>query len=286
MSIRKTKSINLYMLSWLILPVVVLSFTFSYIKTANKMVKAHVGEKSEYVDLYFDYIVRKPFYKKLDGSGNKPYVTLWFDDAWKSQYEKGLKILDKQKVRGAVAVPTGMIGYGAYMTWDELRQMQARGWEMTSHSVSHDCDYVNASALDMLEELTKSQSTLHLEGLENTQYVTPCGVKNDFLINLAKRHYHSFRTVEEGVNPLPLTDPYALKVVGVEEEKTMEDITKWISEAKKKNAWLIFMFHKIGDKDAYYSVKESLLKQLILEVKKEEIEIVLPTEVVNTYYEK
>lgn len=283
---KKIKSLNLHMLGWLVIPVVLLSFTFSYVKTKNRMVKAQADENKKYADLYFEYLVRKPLYKKLDASGEKAYVTLWFDDAWKSQYEKGLKILDEEKVRGAVAVPTGMIGYGAYMTWDQLRQMQARGWEVTSHSVSHDCEYIEKNHFEILEELTLSQKTLQLEGLENRQYVTPCGAKSDYVVNLSKRYYRSFRTVEEGVNLLPLTDPYSLKVIGVEKDKSIEEVKRWITEAKNKKAWLIFMFHKVGDNKAYYSVKEELLKSIIRHVKKEEIEIVLPTEVINTYYEK
>jgi peptidoglycan/xylan/chitin deacetylase (PgdA/CDA1 family) len=84
-------------------------------------------------------------------------LVVTFDDAYRSVLELGLPILDRLGVPGTVFVPTAFAGSEAPMawpgidgwidgphrhelvpmSWEELRGLRSRGWEVGSHTVSH-----------------------------------------------------------------------------------------------------------------------------------------------------
>ncbi len=89
------------------------------------------------------------------GEGRRVAVT--FDDAYDSVLRLAGPILDRLGLPGTVYVPTDFVGSGAPMTWpgidrwlgteherelvgmswDQLRELHAAGWEVGSHTCSH-----------------------------------------------------------------------------------------------------------------------------------------------------
>jgi peptidoglycan/xylan/chitin deacetylase (PgdA/CDA1 family) len=102
-------------------------------------------------------------------------VAITFDDAFRSVYELALPILSRIGVPATLFVPTAMIGRGplawpgidhwlggpyepelAAMSWDEVRALDAAGWEIGSHTRTHP----RLTQLDeesLAEELTGSR---------------------------------------------------------------------------------------------------------------------------------
>ncbi len=64
-------------------------------------------------------------------------IVLTFDDGWKSQYEFAVPILEKYNLTGTFFIITGSTGTKSYMSVDELKDLNAKGFEIASHTISH-----------------------------------------------------------------------------------------------------------------------------------------------------
>ncbi|MEQ8859795.1 MAG: polysaccharide deacetylase family protein [Pseudomonadales bacterium] len=66
-------------------------------------------------------------------------VAITFDDAYRSVYSQAAPLLARHGYPFAVFVSTDYIdaGFGNYLTWEELRELEARGVEVANHSRSH-----------------------------------------------------------------------------------------------------------------------------------------------------
>jgi peptidoglycan/xylan/chitin deacetylase (PgdA/CDA1 family) len=65
-------------------------------------------------------------------------VVITFDDGWQDQYEFAFPILQQRHFTATFFVYTNAIGNGpAFMTWDELRQLQQAGMTIGAHSRTH-----------------------------------------------------------------------------------------------------------------------------------------------------
>lgn len=63
-------------------------------------------------------------------------IVLTFDDGWKNQYTYAVPILEKHGFTATFFIMTKVIG-GGYMTWDEIKDVHTRGFEIASHTETH-----------------------------------------------------------------------------------------------------------------------------------------------------
>jgi len=119
----------------------------------------------------------------------RPIVAVTFDDGYRDNYDNAFPVLLRNRVPAAFFVSTGKISVdGAFdhdlrrighglptMTWEQLREMQAAGFTIGSHSVSHlDCG--TASLEQVRTELRESRATLATElGLDQLIFAYPFG---------------------------------------------------------------------------------------------------------------
>ena len=65
-------------------------------------------------------------------------VVITFDDGWQSQYDDAFRLLKQYGFTATFFVYTKAIGNGpAFMTWDELREIQRAGMTVGAHSRTH-----------------------------------------------------------------------------------------------------------------------------------------------------
>jgi len=67
---------------------------------------------------------------------DKP-VVLTFDDGWENQYRYGLPALAKYGHRATFFVTTDFLGHGRFMTWPQIKELEAQGMSIGSHTKSH-----------------------------------------------------------------------------------------------------------------------------------------------------
>jgi hypothetical protein len=212
---------------------------------------------------------------------NQGLVTIWFDDAWLSQYQTAFPIMERYGFKGAVAVPTGHIGYESYMNWHQVKRLQFLGWEISAHSREHNCflDVVGYSSIQ--SEILGSKEDLLKQGLQNDIYVAPCGITTPEMVNLIKSNYSSLRTVESGMNPLPIKNKYSLKIIEVNSVTDISEVKSWLQKAKQDRSWLILAFHQIDTEESYFSVTPLNFEKVLFEVKNSKLDVVLPSQVLN-----
>lgn len=208
-------------------------------------------------------------------------VTFWFDDAWISQYKTAFPILSEEGLKAAIAVPTDAVGWDKYMTWAQIKRLSFNGWEITSHSKSHQCDLSKLDHPKIIDELSGSQRVLQEKGYITSVFVTPCGVSNDEFINTSKDYYIAVRSTDEGTNPIPVEDPYHLQIYELKQGVTSDDAKDWIDQAVSEKTWLILMFHKVDESGEEFSTTPEILKEITKYVKEKNIDNVLPSQILN-----
>jgi peptidoglycan/xylan/chitin deacetylase (PgdA/CDA1 family) len=163
-------------------------------------------------------------------------VTFMFDDGNKSTASEALPILKSYGFPGSAAIISSHVGRTGSVTALDLKNLQAAGWDITSHSVTHpSMTAISTSAATT--ELLNSKSFLESLGLTIDTFVWPKGDYSQTLIGLAQTPgspaplYASTRGTEWGDNANG-THPYLLKTLALEGWTTLSHVQAWIRDLK------------------------------------------------------
>jgi len=66
----------------------------------------------------------------------KPFV-ITFDDGYVDNYTTAFSILEKYGFTATVFMVTSYINGKGFLSWDQLKELVAKGWEIQSHTTSH-----------------------------------------------------------------------------------------------------------------------------------------------------
>jgi peptidoglycan/xylan/chitin deacetylase (PgdA/CDA1 family) len=275
---------RLILLTWVFIPIIMVWFSTGYLLSANNK-PDWVNNSEELVtqNTTTNAVMARPSAnpEKLKWNG-QGLVTLWFDDAWESQFSLAYPLLSELSLVGALAVPSKMINFPNYMSWYQVKSLQYHGWEITSHTRSHSCNPDDYSESFVKDELEGSLRDLTSQGLFVDNYVTPCGLNSALEIEYAKKNYLSLRTTIDGHNPLPIQDHYNLKVQAIERTTTIADVQKWLDEARQNGSWLILMFHQIDDiPENKFGSTYQTFSDIIKQVKQSGLSVVTPSQVLH-----
>jgi peptidoglycan/xylan/chitin deacetylase (PgdA/CDA1 family) len=269
------------LIGWVLLPLVFLWLAFSYLiglteKPSWDQINASPRNQVEGIqDLIGPEI--QPSYD-WNGGG---IVTFWFDDAWMSQYTVAAPLLRKHGIKAAMAVPTELVGFEAYLTWEQLRRLAFEGWDMAAHSRNHNCEPSLFSPEQLIGEVVGSKNDLLSKGMHADHYVVPCGEVTEEMRLLIREHFVSMRTSESKINPVPVLDPYQLGAVSMTPTTTLPEIEGWVEQARSQNGWLILMFHQIDNDGDLYSITPEVLGHIIGIVEQSGLSVVTPSQALN-----
>ena len=200
-------------------------------------------------------------------------VTLMFDDGEDSAYTIAKPILDNFNFKASAAVIVNNINKEGNMTLNEIKDLQNNGWEIVSHSMSHQ-DLTTLSNLQARREMRRSKNWLSLFGLNVNNFALPYGTYNGYIIGESDRYYRSTRAYELGDNPQGL---YAndVKVRSVYNTTTPAEVQAWIDEAQANKSWVVLVFHTIAEtgSDAYYTTPD-IFTEMINTVASSSIDVV------------
>lgn len=275
----KLENFRIFLASWLILPLILVWMSTNYLVGLNRHPVWEVTdtphENTEVLGKFTES--GESDIQKIHWTG-QGMVTLWFDDAWVSQFTVAYPMLEEKGMVGSLAVPTGMIGFDDYMSWNQIRLLQYKGWEINSHTIHHSCDPNELTPEYVEHELSGALEELNAHGIRALHFVTPCGLVSDLYTVDAKKYYLSLRTTIDGFNELPIINPYGLKVQAVEWKTTPEDIQRWVDEAKEKHYWLILMFHQIQKDESRFATTPQNLSKILDIIQNSGLQTVLPTQ--------
>lgn len=122
--------------------------------------------------------------KPLPIAASKKPVMLNFDDGYKDFYENAFPILKKYKMTGTVFTIVKSVGNSAYMNWDQLKEINAAGIEIGSHTMYHPVLTASKKAKWEIEE---SKRVLEeMLGTQITAFAYPSGKWNNVIEQLVK----------------------------------------------------------------------------------------------------
>ncbi|GAP10186.1 predicted xylanase/chitin deacetylase [Bellilinea caldifistulae] len=114
-------------------------------------------------------------------------VILTFDDGYRSIYDLAFPVLNHYGFEGVVYVITGCVGAPTYMNSEQITELFANGWEIGSHTVSHEDLVKNPS--HVYDQIVVSK--LYLEKLLGTKELTlayPYGKADENITRKAARY--------------------------------------------------------------------------------------------------
>ena len=167
---------------------------------------------------------KKAGYKFIDVSDLQQYrmgtaelpekaVLISFDDGYADNYTYAYPILLEEQVPGTFFVVSGTVGHDNRMTADELREMQANGMKIGSHTVSHE-NLAEMGAQSINFEMRESRAALEkLLGKPVYALAYPEGKVNDAVLESVKKHYDMAFLAE--VSPEEKQTMYKLQRYGV-----------------------------------------------------------------------
>lgn len=192
---------------------------------------------------------------------SKGIITFTFDDGWDSQYT-GVKLLAEKGITSTIFCIKEAVESGNYLTLEDFKKLV--DYYGTDIEVHGDPSYDKWEEEDLKTHWSESQQFLKENGLgEGKHMAYPNGKYPENVVQLAKGYFDSCRTITPFI-PLetyPLTDRYRVRAVsGVGASNvTVNTVKKYIDRATASGAWLILVFHKIGDgSDSMYCSETDL----------------------------
>lgn len=140
----------------------------------------------------------------------KKPILLSFDDGYRDNYTTAVPLLEERGMKGTFFIVTNDVGLDKYMTWEDLLDLQNRGWELGSHTANHlPLTEMSDEFAEEEMKVTKLITTWHgLKRLFGFSY--PNGAyKKEYAEMLRRQSYYCALTGDAGLNTLK-TKPYEL----------------------------------------------------------------------------
>ena len=185
-------------------------------------------------------------------------VTFLADDGYAQDLTLLRPIFKDAGVPFVSAIVTTNIGKPGYTTLDEVKQLQAEGNEIVSHTVTHP----NLNTLDdaaLTRELRDSKATLEAAGLTIKHIVYPMGDDSARVEQVARQYYQLGVGVGNGLNDPANLDLFQLHRVALGSyfdvipstpphapTNSLAYYEARVDEAIRTNQWLIYMVHSVG----------------------------------------
>jgi peptidoglycan/xylan/chitin deacetylase (PgdA/CDA1 family) len=193
-------------------------------------------------------------------SRRKPtIVSLTFDDAVETQ-RIAADLLARHGLRASFYVPSGLVGEGGYLTWDDLSMFAERGHEIGGHTASH-VRLPDVALDEARREIVTDRHTLIERGLNPMTFSYPYGKQSAEVEGLVREAgYVAARGIGGMVETVPPADPYRLRAPhSARTWTTAEHLAGLVLSAEHEQAWmepeqawLILSFHHIRN-DLYHS---------------------------------
>jgi peptidoglycan/xylan/chitin deacetylase (PgdA/CDA1 family) len=193
-------------------------------------------------------------------------ISFTFDDGLASALTQAQPTLAKYGLTGTDYVATKCIGMttapntchantdALYMSWAQVKQLQAAGWEIGSHTQSH--PYLASSdATDgqpnvltqaqVVQELSGAKADLAAQGITANAFATPYGDYTPATLAQIAKLYTSHRGFADQNNNIWPYNDYLLNDMPVQAGVTVAQVKAKIDAAITNKTWLVLTMHDI-----------------------------------------
>ena len=179
-------------------------------------------------------------------AGAAGFLTYSFDDGHITTYTNAYPILAAHGQVGTAnpRLDGILAGWSTAMKVEQLLELEAAGWEICSHSVTHPgLPYLPLTYADETpwapnsaeRELEMSKIGFNDLGLNVQNFVVPGSSWNDDLATLSARYYNSAASGGKYGNTLALENRWWIRRKPVLTSHSVSDITAWIEQEINDN---------------------------------------------------
>lgn len=183
--------------------------------------------------------------RTLTVSGYSALMSITFDDGSLSNYSQALPLLESRGVEATAYIVPTWVGLPDYMHWDDVSALYQAGWDIGSHSMTHQkLPTLADSSLDY--EIRQSQIELQSRGFPARHFAAPHCRYDDSVVEAIRQYYDSNR-VCEGINPaMKATDPYRLLSFLSYSWRSLFTYRTYIDSAIAVGGWAIMANHEVA----------------------------------------
>ena len=175
------------------------------------------------------------------------------------------------------AKPVNPFSNPSYMTPAQIQGLQAAGFEVGSHTMTH-ADLTSLSAAGARAEIEGSLADLVNLGINPTTFVYPYGAYNTAARQaVVNAGYVAARSVNDGFNT-GTSDRFGLLYQEVNEGTTLADVQGWIDTAERTGTWLVLTFHQVDHSGNEFGTTPEIFQQIVNMVTASELTPVTITE--------
>jgi peptidoglycan/xylan/chitin deacetylase (PgdA/CDA1 family) len=190
-------------------------------------------------------------------------ISVAFDDGWQSTKDVALDLLDTYHIRTTQYIISQVAKSRVYeyMDLNVIKQLNERGHEIGSHSLTH-CNQTVLDTVALEDNATRSKTILEDAGIGPvTQFAYPLGQYNAATQAVYEKYYPLIRTSDAGFNDRYF-DETALKSMGILNTTSDEELRQWVNKARNDHLWLIIVYHRVDESGEYNVTHEQLARQL------------------------
>jgi peptidoglycan/xylan/chitin deacetylase (PgdA/CDA1 family) len=198
----------------------------------------------------------------LKWNDRKCAVALTYDDALSVHLDYVAAVLDSFGLKATFYVYGNSISF--YKRIDEWKSLVNNGHELGNHSLFHPCnsktegnDWVKPEYdLDkytinrILDEIRLANTLLQLiDGKPERTYAYPCGNKfagDSSYVSYLHSDFIAARGVTPGMNTINNINLFDIRAYAVD-DYSYDELVRLINNAKKKELFIVFIFHGIGE---------------------------------------
>lgn len=186
------------------------------------------------------------------GVKERAKIIFTFDDGTVGDLEAE-PILTANNQKAVSFVVVSWIGSTNFMTLEDLKKLQSKGWDISSHTVTHP----NLTAIDnsaMIKELNDSYDWLVENGFQKSAgfLAYPFGYYNDNVITETKKRYMFARIAisedtQRHISPELGDGLYKLEAIDGRNNTSVQSIKDRINTTINEGQLIILLFHRIVD---------------------------------------
>lgn len=192
-------------------------------------------------------------------SAAEKVVCIAFDDGWKTHMQAA-DILESYGFKATYPIITSYVGYPAYMGWDDIQQLAARGNDIVSHTDSH----INLSRVDdasLYFELAHSRDALRSHGYGADVLIYPYGEGNGnwTVRNAVADQYLLALGTQTGKCDISSFDRYDVNSVVIYHDTGFKEFVADLNGTGGSTVTILY-YHKVSDVDQDNAVSTASFK--------------------------
>ncbi len=195
-------------------------------------------------------------------------VSFTVDSLTSDFYVKRFPQFMKYRIPGTLYVQSQPVNTGDWgMDWDDLRDVDAQGWEIGAHSYSHEYHLTEVDDATLELELGAPAARFYRElGKYPKTFATPFGDYDERVLTFARIYYdaHLGAWGNGGINEFDSTDHYRINRIEMSNKSSVKEICSQIEDAGSKGYWLIFMLHTITEEEpGDYEISQQMFQGVL-----------------------